>query len=51
MCVFSVNRRKNFWGDLGKFALFALRGEYLRTVLDSMGLAFGVVRSYTLYLS
>ena len=27
MCVFSVNRRKNIWGDLGKLDLFTLKGE------------------------
>ena len=27
MCVFSVNRRKNIWGDLGKFDHFAFKGE------------------------
>ena len=27
MCVFSVNRRKNIWGDLGKFDHFTFKGE------------------------
>ena len=27
MCVFSVNRRKNTWGDLGKFDHFTFKGE------------------------
>ena len=26
MCVFSVNRRKNIWGDLGKFDHFTFKG-------------------------
>ena len=26
MCVFSVNRRKNIWGGLGKFDNFIFRG-------------------------
>ena len=36
MCVFSVDRRKNIWGDLSKFDHFTLRGEQLKMVLDSI---------------
>ena len=36
MYVFSANRRKNIWGDLGKFDYFHLKGEYLKTLLDSI---------------
>ena len=36
MCVFSVNRRKNIWGDMDKFDHFTFKGESFKTVLDSI---------------
>ena len=36
MCVFSLNRRENIWGDLGKFDHFNFKGEWLKTALDSI---------------